>query len=284
MKNFLVIIFLLSLTACSFFKKKQSSDKDAIARVNDEYLYASDIQGLTKGLKGKDSIEVLKNYADNWVRKKLLLQKAQQNIPEDDLGITKKVEDYRATLMLYEYEKALVNKKLDTVVTQTELNEWYEKLKADFPLEKDVYHLFFIKLKKDAPDLDNVRKWVNKQDDEETARKLKGYCQEFATAQVLSQGIWYDKDNLTKNFPLSENDMATLTYSKAFKEFKTESGSWFIKIGEVMKKDQVPPVEFIHDRIVKAIIEKRRLLMVEKIYDKIYQDGVKSKSFEILVK
>jgi hypothetical protein len=284
LKNILVIAFLLSLTACSFFKKKQGNDKDAIARVNDDYLYASDIQGLTKGLKGQDSTAALKNYADNWVRKKLLLQKAEENIPGDDVGITKKVEDYRASLMLYEYEKALVNKKLDTAVTQKELSEWYEKLKGDFPLERDVYLLLFVKLKKDARDMENIRKWINKQDDEETARKLAGYCQEFASSQMLDKGIWYDKDNLVKNFPLTENDIVTLSYSKTFKEFKTESGTWFIKIGDVIKKDQAPPIEFIHEQLVKAIIEKRRLLLVEKIYDKIYQDGIKSKSFEILVK
>lgn len=252
--------------------------------MNDDYLLASDIPSITKGLKGRDSTEALKNYADNWVRKKLLLQKAEENIPEDDLGITKKVEEYRSSLLLYEYEKALINKKLDTTVTQKELDEWYDKLKGDFPLEKDVYLLYFIKLKKDARDMDNVRKWINKQDDEETARKLAGYCQEFATSTVLSDGIWYDKDNVTKNFPLTEYDIAMLSASKVFKEYKTESGSWFIKIGDVMKKDQPAPVEFIHDQLVKAIIEKRRIVLIEKIYDKIYQDGIKSKSFEILVK
>ena len=280
----MAIIFLLSLSACSFFKKKQATDKDVIARVNDDYLYASDIQGLTRGLKGSDSTEALKSYATNWVRKKLLLQKAKENIPEDDIGIAKKVEDYRSTLFLYEYEKALINKRLDTAVTQKELDDWYEKIKSDFPLTQDVYLLYFIKLKKDAPDIDNVRKWINKQDDEENVRKLDGYCQQFATSTVLTGGIWYDRNSVLKNFPLNEYDMASLWGSKVFKEFKSESGSWFIKIGDEMKKDQPSPPEFIHDQIVKAIIEKRRLQLIEKFYDKIYQDGVKSKSFEILVK
>jgi hypothetical protein len=284
LKNLLVLIILLSLSACSFFKKKQSVDKDVIARVNDDYLYASDIQGLTKGLKGKDSVEVLKSYADSWVRKKLLLQKAKENIAEDDVNIAKKVEDYRATLLLYEYEKALVNKRLDTAVTRQELDTVYEKLKADFPLDQDVYLLYFVKLKKDAKDMDNVRKWINKQDDEETARKLEGYCQEFATTEVLNQGIWYSKESLLKNFPLTEYDIAALNSAKLFKEFKTPDGSWFIKVGDVVKKDQPSPEQFIHEQIVKAVIEKRRMDLVEKIYDKIYQDGIKSKSFEILIK
>ena len=284
MKNLLIITLLVSLSACSFFKKKKGAEKDAIARVSDDYLYASDIQGLTKCLKGKDSTSVLKNYADSWVRKKLLLQKAIENIPEDDISIAKKVEDYKASLLLYEYEKALINKKLDTTVTQKELDEWYDKLKADFPLEKDVYLVFFIRLKKDARDLENIRKWVNKQDDEETARKLDGYCQEFASTTVLNTGIWYDKEALLKNFPLTEYDVASMNGSKLFKEFKTESGNWFIKVGGVMKKDQPSPVEFIHDQLVKAIIEKRRLVLIEKIYDRIYEEGLKSKSVEIMVK
>lgn len=255
-----------------------------VARVNDDYLYASDMAGLTKGLKGKDSIEMLKNYAENWIQKKLLLQKAVENIPADDLGITRKVEDYRQSLLLYEYEKALINKRLDTVVHEEELNQWYDKLKSDFPLEKDVYLVYFIRLKKDAKDIDNMRKLVMKPTDDEDLRKLDGYCKEFASSYVMDKGIWYEKDNLLKNFPTTENDIALLSASKSFKEFKTSSGTWFVKINSVMKKDQPAPLEFIHDQIVKAIIEKRRVQLVEKIYDKIYQDGIKSKSFEIFVK
>lgn len=283
MKHIFIFILVTSLASCSFLKKKKKVDADVIARVNDEYLYASDIQSLTKGLKGKDSLDVLKNYAENWTRKKLLLQKAIENIPEDDLGITKKVEDYRQTLLLYEYEKALINQKLDTTIKQQELNDWYEKLKNDFPLEHDVYLLFFIKLKADAPNLTDARKWITKPKDEEDLRKLDGYCKEFATSYVMDKGMWYAQENVLKNFPVSEGDINSLSGSKSFREFKTDDGSWFIKIADVIKKDQPAPLEFIREQIVKAIIEKRRLQLVERVYDKIYQDGIKSKSFEVLV-
>lgn len=255
-----------------------------VARVNDEYLYASDIQALTKGLKGKDSVEVLKRYSDNWVRKKLLLQKAIENIPEDDLGITKKVEDYRESLLLYEYEKALINKRLDTTINQADLNAGYEKLKNGLLLETDVYQLFFIKLKKDAKDIDNARKWVMKPGNEDDLRKLEGYCKEFASSYVMDQGMWYEKETILKNFPLTETDIAALSASKSFKEFKTDGGTWFIRISDAVKKDQPAPLQFVHDQVVKVIIEKRRQDLVEKIYDKLYQDGVKTKSFEIVVK
>ncbi len=272
------------LASCAFFKKKKQTDKDIIAVAGDEYLYASEVRPLTKGLKGKDSVTVLKNFAESWVRKKLLLQKAMDNISEDDAGITGKVEDYRESLILYEYEKALINRKLDTVIKPEELNTWYERLKSDFPLQEDVYMLFFIKFKKEAPDMDKVRKWVTKPKDEEDLRKLEGYAKEFATSYVMEQGMWYTKENIAKNFPLSENEINSLYGSKNFREFKEDDGTWFIKVTDVLKKDEPSPLEFIKEPIATAIIEKRRLQLVEKVYDKIYQDGLQSKSFEVFVK
>lgn len=252
--------------------------------MNDEYLYISDVLPVTKGLKGKDSSDVLKNYAENWVRRKLLLQKAIENIPADDVSIAKKIEDYREELTLYEYEKALINQKLDTVVKGEELNTWYEKMKADFPLEDDVCLLFFVKIKKDAPGLADARKWILKPKDEEEQRKLEGYCKEFAESYVLDKGMWYTNENILKNFPLSDYDINALAAAKEFREFKTEEASWFIRAADVMKKDSPSPLEFVRAQIVKAMIEKRRLQLVERVYNKIEQDGIKSKSFEILVK
>jgi hypothetical protein len=283
-KSFILILLFTSLASCSFFKKKSVSDADVIARVNEEYLYASDIKSLTKGLTGTDSIEALKSYANTWVRKRMLLQKAVENIPEDDLGVTKKIQDYRETLVLYEYEKALINKKLDTVIRSQEINDWYEKRKNDFLLEQDVFLLFFIKTKKDAPDLDEARKWIMKPKDEEDLRKLEGYCKQFAISYVMDNGMWYEKDKVLKNFPLNEYDVNTLAGSKSFREFKSDEGAWFIRIADVFKKGDPAPVQFIRDKAVRAIIEKRRLLLVEKIYERIYQDGIKSKSFEVFVK
>jgi len=179
---------------------------------------------------------------------------------------------------LYEYEKALINQKLDTAIKQQELYAWYEKLKTDFPLEQDVFLLFFIKLKPDAPNLVDARKWIAK------PKELEGYCKEYATSYVTDNGMWYEEGNVLKNFPVSQGDLSLLSSAKSFREYKTEEGSWFIKIGDVIKKGDPSPLEFIREQMVKAIIEKRRIKLVERVYDKIYQDGIKSKSFEVLVK
>ena len=284
MKHLPLFIFLFAFGSCSLFKSKKGGDeKGVIARVNDEYLYLSDIQPIVKGLKGSDSIAALKDYTENWIRKKLLLQKAMDNIAQDDPGITRKVEEYRDGLVLYEYERALINKRLDTVVTDDQLEQYYSTMKNGVLLEKDVYRFCFIRLKKDAPDLTDFRKWVMKPRDEEDLRQLEGFCKTYATSFVIDSGTWYEKDNALKIFPVDEAGLSALVSLKVYKEFKNGDQPLFIKITGMLKKDQPAPLEFIRDKLVGAIMEKRKVGLVEKIYDKIYEDGIKSKSFEIFI-
>jgi hypothetical protein len=279
---FYLLMFMLA--SCSFFKKKQVADVDVIARVGEEELYASDLQNLTKGLHDKDSLAVLKSYAENWVRKKLLLQKAAENIDEEDLGVSKLVEDYREKLMLYEYEKAIINQKLDTVVKPEELAAWYEKMKTSFPLEQDVYQLYFFKLKPEAPDLPSLRKMITVEDPDAEA-KLLGYCKEFASSFSVDKGMWYTKENALKNFPVSEVDLVSMRVGKkGYREYKSDDGNWFIKISNTVNNGEPSPLDFVSPLIVKAIIEKRRLDLIDRVYNKVYQDGLKAKSFELFVK
>lgn len=284
LRNLLFIALLLGVTSCSLFKKKQEVGTDVVARVNDEYLYATDLQHLTRGLKGQDSLDALKSYAQGWVQKRLLLQKAAENIAADDIGITKKVDDYRESLLLYEYEKALIAQKLDTTISPAELQQTYELMKGDYLLESDVMLFFFIKLRKDAPNLDEARKWILKPKGEEDLQKLEGYCRDVAVSYALQPGMWFEKEKALQNFPVSEGDLNGLAASRSFKEFKADEGLLFIKIADVLKKDTPAPLDFVRDKLVRLIIEKRKMQLLEKIYNKVYQDGITSKAVEVYIK
>lgn len=282
-------IFLLSVVtlvaSCSYFKKNNTKpDADVIARVKGEYLYASDVSLVARGLHGKDSVDAIKNFAESWVRKKLLLQKAQENISEEDVSIAKKVEDYKEALLLYEYEKELIEQKLDTNVRTEELNNWYVKVKTDFTSEDDFYRVSYIKLPKDAPDLKDARKWITKPKDEEDQRKLEGYCRDIALSYSLNSGLWQTKEMALNNFPISESELNSLASLKAYKEFKTDEGLWFIKVTDKVGKGDNSPLELIRDKIVRMIVEKRKMILLEKTYNKIYEDGKGSESFNIYVK
>lgn len=278
------LLFIAS--SCKYFKKKFiGEDELALARVNQTYLYPSDVEGITKGLSGDDSLRVLKAYTLKWVRAQLLLQKAKENIPDDDAGIMKKVEDYREQLLLYEYEKALIADKLDTVVKNSDLEKYYEQFNQNFPLQNDVFLVQYIKLKEDAIDFKDIKKVIlstNKTEEEE--QKIEGYCKANATSFAYLTPLWYNNESLSSYMMLSNNELSGLISNLKFKEFKRDDGTvLFVRVKETKRKGEAMPLELAKASIVKILIEKRKMQLIDKVYERVYNDGISSKKAELFL-
>ncbi|MCS6933650.1 MAG: hypothetical protein NZM35_00685 [Chitinophagales bacterium] len=278
-----VLLLFTMAASCTFFQRKGVKDGDAIARVGNEYLYASDLENVTRHLHGADSIAALKQYAENWVRRRLLLQKAKEYIPEDEAGITRKLQEYREALLLYEYEREYITQKLDTAVTEQELQDWYERLKGDFELEKDVYRVNFVRLKPDAPDREQFKLWLLHAKTQEDTLKLNGYCRELSSGYNISEGLWYEEDKLLQLFPLSKFELQQLAANRKYQEFQRNDLLLYMRVNEVLRKGEPAPLDFIKDNLIKAILEKRKLKMLDKAYERIYREGLEKKEAEILL-
>ncbi len=75
MKIFGCICSLLLLLSCG--KENNKNTADAIARVNNEYLYSSDLENLVPaGTPKKDSIAIVKDFIKRWATQQLLIDKA----------------------------------------------------------------------------------------------------------------------------------------------------------------------------------------------------------------
>jgi hypothetical protein len=132
---FLILsMLILVLASCSYFKNQQnSSGQRVLAKVNDEYLYLSDLEDLVAGQSETDSLKIVSAYTESWVKKKLLLEKAKEYVATDDAAIEKKVEAYRESLLLYEYEKrADSTESLDNAIKEEDICSLLRKKQVEF--------------------------------------------------------------------------------------------------------------------------------------------------------
>ncbi len=260
-------------------------DEPPIARANQAYLYASDVEGVTKGLSGEDSVKVLKAFAEKWVRQQMLLQKAKENIPDDDPGIMRKIEDYRQHLTLYEYEKALIAGKLDTSIKATEVQKYYDEFGKNFPLQNEVHYMQYIKLNEDKPDFKDIRKLIlSASKSDEDNERIDGYSKVNASNYAYGYPLWYSSESIKTLFQLSANELSGLQQSSRFKEFKRDDGTiLFIRIIETKRKGDLMPIELARTDIAKILIEKRKMRLIEQTYERAYRDGLSSKKAEIFV-
>ncbi len=119
---FLCVVFLFS---CDFLVRKEQ--QNAIARVNESYLYEDDITDLvTDETSKEDSILIVNNYVNRWATQQLLIDGAELNISEEKQSeFNKLVDQYRKDLFTKAYLEALVNKNLDKTVSIEEAEEFY---------------------------------------------------------------------------------------------------------------------------------------------------------------
>jgi hypothetical protein len=284
----LICIALLSLCAtssCKYFKKKSpTSGEIVLARANNDYLYLSDLSGLTKNMSIKDSVAFLANYSESWVRRRLLLKKAEENVPIDELGIDKKVEDYRQSLLLYEYEKELINQKLDKGVSEAEIQEFYDKNKDKFTLESDIYDVQYVEIHTDAQDLDKMRQIILNPKTEDDVNKREGYCKVYAQSYSFADSNWMASSAVLKKFPISANDLKTLSSGGRFVEYKNNRDSYFLYVKTVRHQGDPSPLEYIRNQIKEIVVNKKKVVLIQKIYDGIYAEAIKSGKCEVLTK
>ena len=75
-----------------------------MARVFDKYLYLDEIRSIIpRSVSSEDSITMANSYVNNWVRQSLILHKAEINLSADQNVFEKQLEDYRRSLIIFEY-------------------------------------------------------------------------------------------------------------------------------------------------------------------------------------
>ena len=147
------------LVSCEgYFNKKE--EKQALARVGESYLYKDDVKPLLKeGMSKGHSASFVTNYINNWASKQLLLSKSKINLPEEKLReFDALVDAYRTDLYTRAYQEALVSQGTDTLISETQLQEFYNKQKENFKLKERIVRIRFVQLPLNFLNQDEV-KW-----------------------------------------------------------------------------------------------------------------------------
>ena len=117
------LTMVLALISCQ--NSSKNIDDRVVATVYDKVLHQSDLQDiLYPGISRSDSIVRTKAFIDNWIRRQLLIHQAEDNIDASELDFSEQIEDYRNSLIIYKYETVMIEKNLDTVVTDEDIAKY----------------------------------------------------------------------------------------------------------------------------------------------------------------
>ncbi|MEP7170682.1 MAG: hypothetical protein ABI855_15025 [Bacteroidota bacterium] len=281
--HFVFITVIILLSACGYFKKEKDKEgKHAtVARVFDKYLYKDEIAKMVPAKTShEDSVMMVKSFIDNWIRQNVVLHKAETNLSDDEKNVDKRLEEYRNSLITYIYESELIRQKLDTVVTDEEVEKYYNTNPRNFELKDNIIKAIYVKTKKNAPKLDKLREWY-KSDKTKDILLLEEYCHQFATDFSLDDKTWLLFDDLLKKIPIKTYDKEEYLKNNRFIEVEDTSDIYFVNIKGFMIKESVSPLSFEKENIRSLIINKRKQLLIQDMEKAAYDQAVDNNDFEI---
>lgn len=274
----IVIIFLL-MSQCK--RVKPPKEGKPLARVYNNYLYASDLDGIGRGLSAEDSSYQAKMYIEKWIMDQLVLGVAVKNITEkEEKKIDRLLEAYRASLIIAQYEQLLIDRELDTIITPIQMAEYYSKNKEQYISGSDWVRCYIIKAKRDLNGIEDLRRWFRSGSDADF-EKVKQYCtnNEKDIIFALEKDRWIKLDRVVQQLPErtlpSEYLKLDRTYDRSDDQF-----IYLYKTFEFKGKNEPAPLSQVQDEISRILMHQRRTAILEDLRKSAFDKGKSTGAYE----
>jgi hypothetical protein len=255
-----IVLLFTGLSAC---KKKTDNQSQIIAEYKDKTL---DINSIPKDLLQKfstgDSVNLLKAYVDNWINNQILLDEADKYLNDEEKDKSTLINDYRNSLIIFEYHRKLMNSQLDTTVSEDEIKDYYENYINNFVLRKNIVKIKYIKIDENVADLKKLKNLMLKPSVENDLI-LKKYAEEKAQNFYLDTN-WLYLDDITKEIPLSSDyNQQRFLSSNKFIQLAENNMLYLLYISDFRIKNNYSPIEFESENIKNIINYQRKLEFIK---------------------
>lgn len=269
------------LASCNYFKTEK--DTQAIARVGDVFLYASEVDSLVpKNTPKEDSINLMNNYINRWVTQRLLIKAAEQNLDDEKKDeFSALIKKYKYDLYTQAYMEKLIKTSVDTLISEAELKKYYDENKENFKTNGTILQLRYIQLSKDHANFATIKSnFLNfKKTD---AKFWRTYQVQFKNS-ALNDSVWVSLNEVYRRVPFitPENRDKYISEGMAFEKSDSLNNVYLVKVKKVINRNQISPFEYLKPTLQQVILNKRKLELIKKFEKEITDDAIKNKDYEV---
>jgi len=277
------LILLMAFIAVACNRKPAETERTPVAMAGNRVLYLDELPKnlVVAGMNKADSLSATQSYIRRWARKELLALKAEQNLtPEYQEEVNRQMDEMRNNLLIYQYQQQMIIQKMDTAVSDSEIEDYYLRNINTFTLTVNLVKALYIKLPADAPDIGKVRQ-LYRSSAPEDMKTLANYCSQYTLRYDDFDDQWLPFTQLLMEVPLeSDNQEEWLKRNHAV-ELKDDRFVYFIVIREYQLRNNVAPFEYIRGQVRTIILNNRRNDFLQKLEDGIYNEAIRDNNLKI---
>ncbi len=257
---------------CLFLLTSCSDNNKVIASVDDVELTENDAFVLMKhaGLN-IDSLEEKNAFVDQWIENEVFKAEMKELYPDEWKLIQLRASNYTGDLAKFYLEEYELKKKLDTIVSDKEINTYYESHKDEFVLHDYIVKAMYLKIPKD---LDFKSKNIHQKfllKNDKDVIEVNSYAKLYAVNFYYNDSAWVYFNDLTKDIPLTKYNIDNIVLNRTKTYFSDNEYTYFLNIIDYTLKDEAPPVDFLQNEIKGLIVANRLQLLKEKNESKLIQ-------------
>jgi len=275
---FLAAMFLM--WACN----KNDDQGAVLVEVGDKQLTINQLmEVIPDNTSSADSAGLAEHYIQDWITEQLIIAKAESSLPEEKKNFEQLIENYRKSLMIYTYEQEWINQKLDTSVTDQEIEEYYVQNEKNFQLKDYIVKVKFCAIAADSKFITQLKKLFYSEKPEDLV-KWQQTCVDIGASHYFDEDHWMLWDEFVKQVPLEVYDIESFLKKKKSVEFEKENNLYMIVITDYQLSGGRSPLSFEKEKIKSMIINKRKLQLLDSMHQDIYaksvQEGEVKKYYE----
>ena len=267
------IVLLFSVFLFSSCNDKEKNKGRIIAKVYDEYLYESDIRSiLPEVYTSSDSADIVDSYIKQWVNDAVILIKAKKNI--DSIDFEKKLNDYKNSLIIYEYERQLVNQLLDTAISYKEIVNYYNTYPDNFRLKDNILKVVYVKLEKDSKVVDRVKKLVLKSEiTDENIVEIENIASYSAVDYFIDKDKWIIFSELQRVIPIETYNEKLFLQNNKNITIEDREYIYIARIIDFKIKESISPLNFEKERIKTILLNKKKVEIINNMHTQLQKEA-----------
>jgi len=270
------ILLILTVPGCIQFKKNEK--RIPVAKVSDVILYYDQIPDLVRqGALESDSISVIQNYINKWAKKELVYQRAKDNLSADlKTSIERQLDETRANLVIYQYQRQMMLEKMDTVIAEEEIESYYNANSNSFILSSNIVKALFIKIPVEAPNIYRI-KLLTRSNHQTNLQELESYCFQFAEKFDDFGENWITMDRLSVELQDEIENQESFLKRNTYFETTDSNSVYLLSIRDYRLRSSIAPYEYVKEDIKRIILNNRRFDFIQALEN----EALKENSFKI---
>lgn len=269
---------MLLLSACNIINNLIHDDQ-VVAKAAGKKLYRSDLaKYIPDGVSSADSTNMAEQYIKSWATNLLFMKKAQKELSKEEQDMDKELKDYRMSLLKYRYEQLYINARLDTSITQKQVEDYYLEHKESFALARPIMKVRYIHLMKDSQNREEIMDKLPAMGGSEQ-QDLDSLAYISAIRYVDKSDEWIDAGALSREFITDYETMLSHLKDKYIIMESEDRGDVRVAYVFDIIRSGTAPLDFCKPLIQDNIISTRKRDLLIKLEQDLLTEAEENKDF-----